>query len=339
MDNFSFRLINLIDSFRTKKYRIGFAIEDYAPYDSAMASTRLRVYDIIREFFNDDIYLLALYRPLKKYDIVIFQKYFNRIAFELADKLRSQGVNIVLDVNVNYYDSTSKYITNEEYLDIVRFTEISDAVVTTTDFLRDSVLALYPHKKVLLIEEGIEDRYFKCNKIFPKGKINLIWSGYAQKANEILMIKDILEELYEEFKFSLFLICEKDPELKIKKIPVYFERYNHSRIAEQLQKGDIFIAPRDLTDSYNMGHSFTKIGVAMAAGLPVIASPVPSYVNSPAVLCEDLMQWRESLRRMLTDVSYLECLGNLGRDYVKENFSMHKIKPKYKELFANLLEQ
>ena len=69
-------------------------------------------YMILLENSLMTIYLL---NKALKYDIVIL-KYFNRLLLNWQIEVRSQGKDC--SDNVNYYDSTSKYITNEEYLDI-----------------------------------------------------------------------------------------------------------------------------------------------------------------------------------------------------------------------------
>ena len=198
---------------------------------------------------------------------------------------------------------------------------------------------MFPEKRVDVIEESINDIFFKKKKTsFRSGLVNLIWCGYASKASELLLIEDVLKELYKKWPFNLILVCEKNPHLAIGEIPVYFEKYNHYSIPEQLLKGDIFIAPRDLNDSYNLAHSFTKIGIAMAIGLPVIASPVPSYVGSPAILCSNKEEWMKGLVRLFTNPVLLRKLSEKGRTYVKKNYSISVIKRKYIEFFKKQVE-
>jgi glycosyltransferase involved in cell wall biosynthesis len=337
----NFYLINFLNYLKSKKYRVGFVINGFfAPYHKVMASTRIRVYDVIKMFFGDKNFLVELYNPLRTYDIVIFQKKFDEAALSLARKLKTRGTKIALDINVNYYDSGSQFITKEQNKDIIIFTKFVDRAITPTVFLQETIKKLFPEKPVEVIEESIDKIYFKKKKIsFNSSPVNLIWSGYAAKASELRLIEKVLKELYKKWQFNLILICEKNPHLTIGEIPVYFEKYNHYCIPDQLLKGDIFIAPRDLNDSYNLGHSFTKIGVAMAVGLPVIASPVPSYRNSPAILCENKEEWKENLEKMLNDISFLRCLSNEGRRFVKEIYSVQVIKSKYTKMFKELVKK
>jgi glycosyltransferase involved in cell wall biosynthesis len=333
-------LINLLNSLKSRKCRVGFVISGLPlPYGKIMASTRIRVYDVIKMFWKDKEYLIELYNPFQKYDIVIFQKKNDQKAFTLAKKLKKNGTKIVLDTNVNYYNSSSKFISKQQTNDIVVFSNIADRIIVPTKFLQHSIKKMMSQKEIDVIEESIDKKYFRTYKKKFHQPLNLIWSGYAIKASELLLIKGNLETLYKKFRFNLFLISEKNPNLKIGKIPIYFIKYHHSTIVDQLLKGDIFAAPRDLSDSYNLGHSFTKIGVAMAVGLPVIASPVPSYRDSPAILCDSKETWDAALARLFREHTLLNKLSKEGRRYVQKYYSPSVIKMKYIESFNELLKK
>ena len=73
----------------SKKKRIGFVlcVVPTSYYGKIMASARLRAYDVINFFNNDNEYFIELYKPWKKYDVVIFQKKFDDEALNLARKL------------------------------------------------------------------------------------------------------------------------------------------------------------------------------------------------------------------------------------------------------------
>ena len=340
--DFTFYKIQFLNFFRNKKHRIGFVINGFLlPYSKVMASTRIRVYDVIKMFFDDRDFLVEIYNPFrKKYEIVIFQKKFDRAALLLAKRLKtSDKAKIVFDINVNYYDLSSKYITKQQHEDAIAFTEIADMVIVPSIFLNKQISKLFPDKTVEVIEESINDIFMRKRKInFNLQNPALIWAGYSHKAFELLLIQDILVDLYDEFRFKIILISDKNPKLVIGKIPIYFEKFDYSKFPDQLLKGDIFIAPRNLTDPYNLGHSFTKIGVAMAVGLPVIASPVPSYIGSPAVICEDKKCWKIYLKKMFTDIVFLKKLSIEGRKFVEAHYSTRVVKQKYRDLFKKLLK-
>ncbi len=328
-----------------RRPRIGFVTSELQlPYNKIMASTRLRVYDVINMFRGSKDYFLELYKPFKSYDVVIFQKYFNQKAYSLAKKLKENNgnkVKVVLDINVNYYDKSWQKAQGD-FDNVIKFTEIADVVVVTADYLRDFIKNMFPNKEVVTIFESIPDVILREEKEKGNAQNNdmtFVYNGYAEKAKEILVVRPQLESLALKYKISYLFICEKSPDIKINNVECVFLKHNQSALGDQLRLGDVFLSPRDLKNSYNLGHSFTKIGTPMAAGLPVIASPVPSYVGSPAILIDDFSDnWSREIEKLILDAKYYKAKSAAGVEYCKNYFSTKIIAGHYKKLFASLIK-
>ncbi|MHA1284644.1 MAG: hypothetical protein ACTSQP_19255 [Promethearchaeota archaeon] len=298
-----------------------------------MASTRLRVNDVIYHSLNNPKFSLQFYHPLKHYDIVIFQKIFSNKAFKIASKLKKKGTKIILDINVNYFDKNSKFIYDYQYRNIKNFIKVVDVIITTTNYLKDFIIRNNIFSNVIVIPEMISDLFFSTKKKhLNKERINLLYVGYAKKANALEIIKNVIELLAKKYNIALITICEKKPniDIKIKKI---FIKYDQLTLPYYMTKGDIFLAPRNLNDSYNLGHSFIKIGYPMAIGLPIVASPIPSYLESPAVICYNKTDWYNNLELLIKDVKKRQILGEKGISYCKNRFSAQVIFRMYSNLF------
>jgi len=335
-----FLLYKYLLSFKKcKKLRIGFVVPQIKTYNRVIASTRIRAYDIINNFYNDNTYKLELFSKRGKYDIVIFQKKFDKKAYQLAEKLKKKKIKIVLDVNVNYFENRTQMISEKQNQNIINFSKLCDAIIVSSEYIKTFIEEMHINIPVYLIEESINKKYFSTyKKIKPKTK-NLIWSGFSVKAKEILLISNVLEKLKQKYNFKLIIIAEKNPNLNIKNIQIEFIKYNEKKITAQLLNGDIFIAPRNLNEKYNLGHSFTKIGVAMALGIPIIASPLPSYINSPAIICNNNVEWYSRLEELLIQENEkTEKLSKKGIQYCKQNLGIDNISTKYESLFSNLLK-
>ena len=340
--NDTFLLRDFFHRLDSKKIKVGFCISSIPkPYNKVMASTRLRVYDIVKHLNQTTGFSAELYKNWKKsrYDIVIFQKYFNHKAYNLATELKKKGIKIILDVNVNYYEKSNKCFVNEDQRkDIFSFTKITDGIITTTKYLELLITKYFPTKNIITIPENINKIFFGKRKMHIKKEvIKLLYVGYSVKASEILLIKDVLEELGKRYKLQMLFICDKNPGIKFENLESKFIKYKQNRIHLQLMEGDIKIAPRDLEDPYNRTHSFTKIGYPMAAGIPVIASPVDSYKSSPAILCSSKEEWGTNLEKLITDHEYGEKLSKKGVEYCK-NFSLQKIGKNYETYLSQIME-
>jgi len=317
--------------------KIGFVIENAQPYWEAMASTRLRCYDIIH-FLKSSHYDAELYCPGQNYDIIIFQKCFKDEHIRLAKTLNANGTIVVLDINVNYIneDKNSEFVKKEQNENIKKMMKICDHLIVSSPML----LQIYSryHSSVFCIEENVHQDFFKIQKkIHYNNDIYLVYCGYSVKAKEIYIIKDVLVQLYKDFGIKMLYITEKDPEINI--IPYKFINYNQKDLPRLLTEGDIKVAPRDIKNPYNIGHSFTKVAYPMAVGLPAIASPVPSYLNREVIICNNENEWYDNLVKLICNPKLRDFLGKKGSDFVKNNFSITKIGSEYIRLFDYLLDK
>ncbi len=129
-----------------------------------------------------------------------------------------------------------------------------------------------------------------------------------------------------------------------------FTRGNHRAIQEvfcgtfqDIIKADIGIAPRMTDNPYDKAHSFFKIGVFLAQGVPVIASPVPSYKQflsdgTAGSICDTLDSWAKTLELVDKDRNLLPKWADSGRKLIKP-FSTDAISKEYVCLFNEILSR
>ncbi len=321
--------------------RIGFEFPGRAvSYHRVMASTRLRVYDVIRAFCSSNTFQGELFKSWNTYKVVIFQKKFDQEAYVLAKKLKEKGTKIVLDVNVNYFDpSWMQEGDLKQFEDAKKFIDLCDSILVTTDQLKQVLTESFHKTNVHVIEENIPEKFFRVPFVgFSKAETKIfVYNGYAAKAREILLIQDVLRTLAQEYNIEYRFICEKDPRIQIPGVRTKFIKYQEAINERQLSEGHLYLAPRDLGNAYNLSHSFTKIGSPMAVGLPVIASPIPSYTQSPAVLIQDFGNtWYKTIKELLDDQDTYTSLSNQGRTYCRKHFSPAVITRKYQSYFDSL---
>ena len=318
----------------TKK-RIGFVRPRFGMYSLAMASTRLRVFDPVLWFEDDTQFIVELYNPRKTYDIVIFQKYFDDDAYVLAEQLKRKGVVIVLDINVNFFTSASEQITKVAREQAIRFTELADHVVAVSDALRGIIKKDFPNKPVEVIAEAIPKKFFKLRNALNNPPKTFIWMGYGWKVKELELLQNLLSELATEYGLRMVTIGGESVDLGA--MDVTKLKYREWSVRRKMLRGDVFISPRDLSDPYNLTHAFTKIGVPMALGMPVVASPIPSYVGSPALLCGTEAEWRSTLTALACGDYDLNKIGTHCRNYAWKYYRSEKIKQDYKNFFTKVI--
>ncbi len=213
-----------------------------------------------------------------------------------------------------------------------RFLDITDTVLVSSPFLKE--IAEKYHPDVRYIPEHIST----IGSYSPKtlsSPTKLLYCGYAVKANDVLLIENVLDELLREYNLEFIFVCDYNPSIKLP-VKASFVKYEQKTLSEILRQGDIKIAPRRLDNSYDLGHSFTKIGYPMSVGLPVVASPVPSYEKSPALLAIANEDWLNHLRFLINNPTEYSMLSEKGIAFVKDNFSLKKIGDMYIKLFEGI---
>jgi len=316
-----------------REYTVGWVAQARWPYRNVMASTRIRCLDIIK-FLRTQSIKTGLYSNFRKYDIVIFQKSFSEKHYVIAKKLSAAGSRIILDVNVNYFIKTGEtaQVTKEQIDNLHAFLDLTDTVLVSSPYLKSVADKFHPD--VHYIPEHISTIGFHSPKRL-SNPVKLLYCGYAHKADSVLLIEDVLRELSKGYDFEFIFVCDKDPSLKLP-VKASFIRYKHKDLVKILRLGDIKVAPRSLDNSYDLGHSFTKIGYPMSVGLPVIASPVPSYKGSPALLAATKEEWYENFKLLLDSRDKYYEVSGLGIGYVRQHFSIDNIGNMYLGLFDKL---
>ncbi len=308
-----------------KEHKVAFVVDEISTYNTAMASVRMRCYDIIT-FLEEKGINAELYKEERNYDVVIFSKTSSDKAVACAEKLHREHIPIIYDAYCDYFDDKTR---KHDIQNIISITVVATTVITCSDRQKKHFEKF--HSKVYSISEGIAIDHMKHTKKHgDKVKTVLVYCGYTEKAKDTIYIKDIIIKLQREMNCKLLYICQRDP--KIKDFKYQYIKYNQRIISRQLCKGDIMIAPRDMSVKKNYEHSFTKIGLPMAIGLPVVASPLPSYIGSPALLCENMNEWEITLKKLILDKEYRAQKAEEGIDYIKKNYTIDIIGTKYIEI-------
>ncbi|QOV87664.1 glycosyltransferase family 4 protein [Humisphaera borealis] len=136
---------------------------------------------------------------------------------------------------------------------------------------------------------------------------------------------------------GLRLLTIADQTLADAPLPIDHEPWSAETEAAALVRGDIGIAPTP-TDPWTLGKCGFKIVQYMAAGLPVVASPVGANAELvregvTGFLPTSAAEWADAIRRLATDVDLRRQMGEAGRRRVEEQFCLEKVA----DIWATLL--
>jgi len=169
------------------------------------------------------------------------------------------------------------------------------------------------------------------------------WLGSDRSIRETLFPHlPMLVRLQRELGFEFVIISRPRPEIAETGLRWTFVEWNpvtETRIAELF---DIGIMPL-IDEPFQRGKCGCKLLQYMAAGLPVVASPVG--INERLVsdgdrgfLADTEEQWRQSLGTLIADADLRLRMGNEGRTFVEHDFSRRAWFPVLVQVLENVLK-
>jgi glycosyltransferase involved in cell wall biosynthesis len=329
--------------FSERRIRVGWAVRaslttPRLSFRALSPAVAMRVANVARWIDrNDRGFRNELYRPGRRYDVVVFVKTMDERTREEAERIRGYGGRVVFDANVNYYEVWGEYDipdtrpTEEQQRDAAEMTRLADRVVADSSYLLEVVRKVNPEST--WIPDNVDTRLFHGPPRGGDGPLRLVWSGMAQKARPLLLIADVLADLGDA---ELVVVSNREPEI----LPELRQAIPCRRYARILRTCDVIVSPKRLVNGYELGHTEWKITLGMAAGLPAVASPQRSYVEAiehlgGGIVAEEGPEWREAFER-LRDRSVRAEMGERARRTVAERYSTPVVASAYRDLLVSL---
>jgi len=294
------------------------------------------------------------YRPWKTYDAVVFVKIMTDAAYHQAVKLKQKGTPIIFDANVNYYERWGSFPvpgtepTAKQQEQAVRLTRLADCVVADSSYLK--TVCEHWNANVVWIPDAVDTQRYRPtqkSQTTPKTRLVAIWSGVGKKALHLEMIEPVLRSF--EGRIQLLLVPGKstpeDPTAavvdRLSRTPGNrVVRWGEQPFSDLLKEADIILSPKYLESSYEMGHTEYKISLGMAAGLPAIASPQPSYLDALATgggkICRTPDEWAAAFHFYLSDHKAHQADGLRARQIIESRYAIPVVAQQYEDVLQSV---
>ena len=306
-----------------------------------------------------------LFAPGRKFDAVVFVKSMSEECLQLATRLRSEGTKVVFDANVDYYTLGDARNIPEEVVpsskqrkQAIEMTCFADSVMASSRHLA-GVCSLY-HPGAHWIPDNVNFRFVRpvVQTSVVARTLSLWWSGMPQKVLDFLAIEDVLRKFRNRIHLHLVTgdlgkcLAEMPAATAARMVALFADIphtfYKFRSIPKLLelyaQGGGVVISPRFLDNHYNLSHTEWKITLAMACGLPAIASPQPSYLDVAARcgdagalnICQNDEEWMAAFEDSMTG-KHFEQKSFSASDVVRKYYSTSVVAGKHVEVLNRLL--
>lgn len=258
---------------------------------------------------------------------------------EVVDWAGQNKMGVLLDVVANYFSADVygyrpgriERETRDLYLTII---EKADAVTCSSSYLAEILSGLHP--KVFYVPDAVNTRHFSPQFLLEQKQFDLVWVGVSDKVTDIIPYCDVLKRL----KKSLLVVTDKPRRVantlqRFDLTGLTIKKWRYASVPRQMSRARVAISPRNPDLEYSKSVSNFKVVSAMALGLPVVASPIPSYGEAleigGGVICEDSKSWEAEIENLLNNETEWKNVSSLAIE-AASRFSLEKIADQLAEI-------
>lgn len=213
---------------------------------------------------------------------------------------------------------------------------VADLVLAGNRYLADHACRTAPASKVEVIPTCVDSRRYRPALHADRRPTRMVWIGSSSTLPSLESARGVLEHIGRSVAHTrLKVICDRFP--RFEHLPVERARWSTARETEELFDSDIGISWL-ADDAWSRGKCGLKILQYMAAGLPVVASPVGVHtdiVGGSGFLPDSPKAWMSTIDRLARNPALRDQLGQEGRARLQRRFDVSAWGP----VFAGLVKQ
>jgi glycosyltransferase involved in cell wall biosynthesis len=250
--------------------------------------------------------------------------------------LRAASRRLVYDFDDSLWVRSSKHADSRSLTRRIRFRRMvtaADEVVAGNSFLAERASRLNPRVRVIPtpVDTGL---YPLRPEEHDPARVTVGWIGAHASVHYLARLREPLEEAHRrDPRIRLKVVCSAFPEMGL---PVDQVVWRQESEVDEIRSMDVGIMP--LTeDEWSRGKCGLKILQYLAAGVPVVATPVG--INADII--EDGRtgfgarapgEWVERLLLLASDPALRRRLGLAGREVVEARYSLRVCLPLLEEV-------
>jgi glycosyltransferase involved in cell wall biosynthesis len=205
---------------------------------------------------------------------------------------------------------------------------LANLVGVPTPQLAQRVREVVPEAKVEVFEEPIDlDRLEDKEKKHFTGEPVVLWCGNPYNLRAIQNSLGVLRRVRKHSPFVLRVVCGEKPSPEFSYgLDVEWKQFDHHSEGRLLAGSWFGLAPME-NSAYNQCKGAYKVKTYLAAGLPVIASPVGFQSelvrggHDVGLLPDTPTAWEEAVSMLITDPHRCAQMGINARNYALKRFS------------------
>lgn len=256
-------------------------------------------------------------------DARLLRRTARRILFDIDDAVMFHAHPVGL---------VSRWRTNRRFEATAR---ILDHIVAGNEYLAD--FFRLRGRNVTILPTCVDPAHYRVKEHAQTlDPVALVWIGSRSTLPYLAAQMSAIRAAAQRLPLKLITIADEsltDPQVAIEHVSWSVESE-----AEAIARGDIGIAPTP-DDRWTRGKCGFKIIQYMAAGLPVIASPIGANAeivraNETGLLATTPDDWTSAITTLAADLTLRRRMGRAGRQRVERDYSLTRAADTWAELLA-----
>jgi glycosyltransferase involved in cell wall biosynthesis len=217
--------------------------------------------------------------------------------------------------------------------------KLCDLIICGNDNLR-KYSSIFNNNSVV-VPTSIDMNIYQPRKAYNVTPLIIGWIGRSDNLTFLVNLESVFEALHHKYKdaIALKVVCDR-PFRSDSGINVMNKKWVLEEEISDVQSFDIGIMPLD-DNEWSRGKCAFKALQYLAVGIPCVASPVG--INSEVIkngyngyLANSPQEWTERLSALIDKPELRASLGDTGREYVVERYSIGSIIGKLTSIFMTV---
>jgi glycosyltransferase involved in cell wall biosynthesis len=271
----------------------------------------------------------------KKYDLVFIQRFF--LPNYLLNLLKQKRINIIYDFDdAIYLDKPGR---NENLKKTLRMLTATQHIIVSARELESFCLSK-GFKNTTIISTPVDIERYGNKSIRVDSEITIGWIGSPYTTKFLLEIEEALSQIFRKYNVNILLIGAYK-NFNFDDLPLDIVPWSYEKEPEYLSRIDIGIMPLP-DEEYARGKGGYKLFQYMAAGIPIIASPIGINCeivinNYNGFLAATTQDWIEYFSLLIEKPELRSKLGNHGKQIAEEKFSRNACFGQLSKIITELI--
>jgi hypothetical protein len=295
--------------------------------------------------------IISLYTPrvdgystlMDLFDLYVVSKVFNRHSLDIVEELVRSRKNVIFDFCDNYFEQSDLNEYSSEYR---RMLELAEFCIVNTHAMGSLLRRIKPSLIVAVVQDCFESRPLPIRNIPQDGLVRCLAFGnrlvckhltpWLERLSQSNLRRSLAVEVLTQVDAEILTWIQRTRQQMQNNVTVSITNWTEYQLENSFLRSDLVLIPSEHGTFYST-KSLNRLLESVVSGLPVIAYPVPSYMEfrQEILLTEEPEQ---ALEELLLNPERARAKASRAQDLILSRYNTRKIGFKWHKVLNVALE-